>query len=91
MGFFEHFGLQVKDLLVSKAREVAFDSASERGWEFGEIAHVMARRHLNSAVMTGENSADIFRTIRGLACEMAAGRISGPLAERRLLKLEGMQ
>jgi ATP-dependent Clp protease ATP-binding subunit ClpA len=85
--FLDHFGVN----LVEKARKGAFDSASERGWEFGEIAHVMARRHLNSAVVTGENSADIFRTIRGLACEMAAGRMSGPLAARRLLKLEGMQ
>jgi len=85
--FLDHFGID----LVGKAREGVFDSVSERGWEFGEIAHVMARRHINSAVVTGENSADIFRTIRGLACEMAAVRIPGQLAEKRLLKLEGMQ
>ena len=85
--FLDHFGHD----LVLQAREGKLDPAPERGWEFGEIAHVVARRQLNSAVLTGENSADIFRTIRGLACEMAAGSVPGPLADRRLLMLEGLQ
>ena len=61
--FLDHFG----EDLVLRAREGKLDPVPERGWEFGEIAQVIARRQLNSAVLTGENSADIFRTVRGLA------------------------
>jgi len=85
--FLDHF---CEDL-VAQARDGQLETAPERSWEFREIAHVIARRQRNSAVVTGESSAEIFRIVRGLACEMAAGRLPGPLGDRRLMMLEGVQ
>ena len=84
--FVDHFCVD----LTALAGEGRLDPAPGRSWEFGEIAGVIARRRRNSAVLTCETGAEVYRVMQGLACEIAAGRAPEPLAKVRLLRLDGM-
>ena len=83
--FLDHFCVD----LVERAREDCLDPVQGRAWELGEIACVVARRRGNSVVLTCETSAEVYRTIQGLACEIAEGRAPDPLVNMRLLMLGG--
>ncbi len=85
--FLDHFGVD----LVALAREGRLDPAPERSWEFKEVACALACRRCNSAVLTYETNAEIYRVVQGMACEIADGRAPEPLAGKRLLTVNGVQ
>jgi ATP-dependent Clp protease ATP-binding subunit ClpC len=85
--FLDHFGTD----LVTLARNHQLDPAEQRRATFAEIAQILVRRRGNSVLLNASSSADIQRTVHGLACALADGTLPAPLKHMRLLSIEGLQ
>ncbi len=77
--------------LVDDARRDELDPAPGRQRIIDEIACVVVRRHRNSVVLVGDNSAEIRGIVHALAVDIASGTAPEPLASRRLLTIDGLQ